>query len=329
MNLLHSSHHYRNDDHDKAVVSSYAVWNNFFLSAGIPEQVANEYAMKFSHHRIRIDMLGDITKEILLDMGIKAMGDIIAILRHAKNLHTQDELKGSFKSGAGGPTTIANSNKIVSTTSNINNNTNNHRNNSTAVHHISQRTPITTIRTVPSISSLVGNKIQSRVSSASGALLASSNHSASVSSSSSASRAVDKKTSLARRLGPNPDTVTGSRRSLPEKTLTVHYPSSEAVAKAQQRLFSNSIQAAQKQQSQTKSTNNSIKSRLGLKPNDSNHRHDRSKNQARINDTNNKPSSTSLNSRLTIPMKQKHQKSSIKTQSTVFSRLGNGSRSTR
>lgn len=83
--------------------TSYEVWNNFFISAGIPSGVAHDYAITFSQHRIKIDMLKDITKDILLDMGIKAMGDIIAILRHAKQICTQNELKTTSGTSVNNP----------------------------------------------------------------------------------------------------------------------------------------------------------------------------------------------------------------------------------
>lgn len=34
-------------------------------------------------------MLMDLSKEYLYDMGIRVMGDVIAILRYAKEFHTQ------------------------------------------------------------------------------------------------------------------------------------------------------------------------------------------------------------------------------------------------
>ncbi|KAG8177099.1 hypothetical protein JTE90_015243 [Oedothorax gibbosus] len=64
-------------------------WIAFFRKAGLPPNVAANYAIIFFDNRIQVDMLLDLSKEYLYDMGIKVMGDVIAILKYAKEFNNQ------------------------------------------------------------------------------------------------------------------------------------------------------------------------------------------------------------------------------------------------
>ncbi|XP_076168608.1 uncharacterized protein LOC143147335 isoform X2 [Ptiloglossa arizonensis] len=54
--------------------------------AGFPQDVATKHAVVFSNNRIKPDMLPDLDKPSLKEMGITLMGDMIAILRYAKKV---------------------------------------------------------------------------------------------------------------------------------------------------------------------------------------------------------------------------------------------------
>ena len=64
-------------------------WTAFFCDAGISSSEAYTYTAAFVQHNIRSDMVEDLDKDDLRDMGITAIGDIKRILKYVKkdNLH--------------------------------------------------------------------------------------------------------------------------------------------------------------------------------------------------------------------------------------------------
>ncbi|XP_053824501.1 uncharacterized protein C19orf47 homolog [Vidua chalybeata] len=81
-------------------------WLRFFEDAGIPPGPALGYAVAFVDNRIHKNMLLDLTKELMKELGVTAVGDVIAILRHAKVVHRQELCRAASESlrpeGAGG-----------------------------------------------------------------------------------------------------------------------------------------------------------------------------------------------------------------------------------
>ena len=72
-------------------MASKIEWNEFFLDAKIPKDVAPLYAENFCKNRMSFDMLGDLTKEYLRDLDVTVLGDIISILKHAKVVQSKQE----------------------------------------------------------------------------------------------------------------------------------------------------------------------------------------------------------------------------------------------
>jgi len=65
------------------------------MDAGIPKTDAAQYAAVFNSNRMTFEMLMDLNKEYLKDLEITVLGDVIAILKHAKkeqNKRTTDRV---------------------------------------------------------------------------------------------------------------------------------------------------------------------------------------------------------------------------------------------
>ncbi|XP_018420564.1 PREDICTED: uncharacterized protein C19orf47 homolog [Nanorana parkeri] len=76
-----------------SVTMATSEWIGFFKEAGIPAGPAVNYAVTFVDNRISKNMLLDLNKEIMNELGITVVGDVIAILKHAKVVHKQDMCK--------------------------------------------------------------------------------------------------------------------------------------------------------------------------------------------------------------------------------------------
>lgn len=62
--------------------SSY--WFQFFKNAGIPENICLQYSKLFAEHRIQKSQLIDFNKSLLNEIGITAVGDVLAVLKFAQ-----------------------------------------------------------------------------------------------------------------------------------------------------------------------------------------------------------------------------------------------------
>ncbi|XP_043357398.1 uncharacterized protein C19orf47 homolog isoform X8 [Dermochelys coriacea] len=81
-----------------SVTMATSEWIQFFKEAGIPPGPAVNYAVMFVDNRIQKNMLLDLNKEIMNELGITVVGDIIAILKHAKVVYRQEMCKAATES---------------------------------------------------------------------------------------------------------------------------------------------------------------------------------------------------------------------------------------
>ncbi|XP_048837516.1 uncharacterized protein C19orf47 homolog isoform X2 [Brienomyrus brachyistius] len=88
------------------LLKSTSEWIQFFKDAGIPPGLAVNYALSFVDNRIQKTMLMDLSKEIMMDLGITVIGDIIAILKHAKQVYRQDMCKMATEAITSGQTSV-------------------------------------------------------------------------------------------------------------------------------------------------------------------------------------------------------------------------------
>ncbi|KAJ3590526.1 hypothetical protein NHX12_008476 [Muraenolepis orangiensis] len=89
-----------------SVTTATSEWIQFFKEAGIPAGLAVTYAVSFVDNRIQKNMLMDLSKEIMMDLGISVIGDIIAILKHAKLVYRQDMCKMATEAISSGQTSV-------------------------------------------------------------------------------------------------------------------------------------------------------------------------------------------------------------------------------
>ncbi|XP_016432159.1 uncharacterized protein C19orf47 homolog [Sinocyclocheilus rhinocerous] len=88
------------------VTTATSEWIQFFKDAGIPPGLAVNYTVSFVDNRIQKSMLMDLSKEIMMDLGITVIGDIIAILKHAKHVYRQDMCKTTTEAISSGQTSV-------------------------------------------------------------------------------------------------------------------------------------------------------------------------------------------------------------------------------
>lgn len=88
------------------MTSASTGWVKFFKDAGLPPDLSAKYAVMFTDHRIQKDMLGDLDRDILSDIGVVPVGDKMAILKHARFMSEQAKRDQSSKLLADGVKTL-------------------------------------------------------------------------------------------------------------------------------------------------------------------------------------------------------------------------------
>jgi len=73
-------------------MASERAWKTFFEDAGLPPKIVTKYTLLFLDHRIQREMLVDLTKSILNEVGITAVGDVLAILKQAKAVSNKEDI---------------------------------------------------------------------------------------------------------------------------------------------------------------------------------------------------------------------------------------------
>lgn len=64
--------------------TSIEKWKNFFESCDIPAEMGKKYAEIFVKQRMKADLLKELAKDDLRELGIHALGDQLAIIRYVK-----------------------------------------------------------------------------------------------------------------------------------------------------------------------------------------------------------------------------------------------------
>ncbi|KAI6189920.1 SAM domain-containing protein [Aphelenchoides bicaudatus] len=70
--------------------SPIEIWKRFFEACDLPTKIQNKYAETFTNQRIQPNMLADLDKTTLRELGVDTLGDQLAILRYIKQTNGVD-----------------------------------------------------------------------------------------------------------------------------------------------------------------------------------------------------------------------------------------------